>query len=331
MKIQRLPLEQAAGHLLIHNVVDATGKRALRKGVQLAPAHLARLAELGYRELDVAVLAPDDIPEDEAASRLVEAVRSQQLMVKRGVGGRANLHTTVRGLLKVDAERLAALNNLPGITLATLPQHALVYPSHDPLRRGHDDQVATLKIIPYALPANTLCAALEIAHGAPIIDLLPLREQRVALLITGDATVHASLRAQFEPAIRQRLERLGSQLVTVCTVVHDEAAIGLAAQPLLNQYDLLIVAGQTSIMDEHDLVLAGLYRQGARIILHGAPVDPGNLLALAEYQGRPILCAPGCARSMAPNVVDLILPRLLTGQLLTRTDLNQLAVGGLLR
>jgi molybdenum cofactor cytidylyltransferase len=93
---------------------------------------------------------------------------------------------------------------------------------------------------------------------------------------------------------------------------------------------MLIVAGQTSIMDEHDVVLAGLQDIGATVILHGAPVDPGNLLALAAMGEKPILCAPGCARSMATNVVDLILPRMLAGEALDREEMARLALGGLL-
>jgi molybdopterin biosynthesis enzyme len=330
MKIARLPLDETSGHLLVHNIVDATGRRIIRKGVQLSIAHLARLRELGYEELDVAVLAADDVAEDVAATQLAQALQTPELAVKWGVGGRANLFTCVRGVLYVAVERLAALNSLPGVTLATLPQHSVVYPREDPLRRGKDQQVATLKIIPYAIPATVLREAIDLASGEPILTVRPLPDRQVALLITGASAAQPLLRAQFEPALRQRLEQLGSTLSTVVTVTHDLAAVAAAAQPMLDSHDMLIVAGQTSIMDEHDVVLAGLQGLGATVLLHGAPVDPGNLLALAAVGDKPVLCAPGCARSMAPNVVDLVLPRLLAGEMLNRTEMAHLALGGLL-
>jgi molybdenum cofactor cytidylyltransferase len=188
-----------------------------------------------------------------------------------------------------------------------------------------------LKIIPYAVPVTVLDKALSIAHGQPILDIQPLPARRVALLITGERAAQPLLRAQFEPAIRQRLEFLGSTLATVISTTHEEVAVATTIQPLLATHDLLIIAGQTSIMDEHDPVLDALRDQGAAVILHGAPVDPGNLLALADFAGKPILCAPGCARSMAPNVVDLILPRLLVGEQLTELHIAQMGLGGLLR
>jgi molybdopterin biosynthesis enzyme len=62
----------------------------------------------------------------------------------------------------------------------------------------------------------------------------------------------------------------------------------------------------------------------------GAPVFPGNLLLLGHRGPSLILGAPGCVRSRASNVVDLLLPRLLLGDRLGRRDVAELGHGGLL-
>jgi hypothetical protein len=54
------------------------------------------------------------------------------------------------------------------------------------------------------------------------------------------------------------------------------------------------------------------------------------LLLLAYRDTLPIIGAPGCIKSRATNVVDLILPRLLIGERVTRADVLALAEGGLL-
>ena len=59
-------------------------------------------------------------------------------------------------------------------------------------------------------------------------------------------------------------------------------------------------------------------------------MDPGNLLMLAYLGETAIVGAPGCARSPKENVIDWVLPRLLVGEWLTREDLIELGVGGLL-
>ena len=93
---------------------------------------------------------------------------------------------------------------------------------------------------------------------------------------------------------------------------------------------MLILAGETAIMDRLDIAPRAIERAGGSIECFGAPVDPGNLLLLAECDGVPVLGAPGCARSPKANIVDLVLPRLLAGDRLTRRDIAAWGHGGLL-
>ena len=74
-----------------------------------------------------------------------------------------------------------------------------------------------------------------------------------------------------------------------------------------------------------------LTEAGAEVTVYGAPVEPGNLLTLAYFPHTPVMCAPGCARNLAPNIVDLILPRLLLGDRLEQHDMAQFGLGGLLK
>jgi molybdenum cofactor cytidylyltransferase len=60
------------------------------------------------------------------------------------------------------------------------------------------------------------------------------------------------------------------------------------------------------------------------------PVDPGNLLLLAERGGTPIIGAPGCARSPKENGFDWVLQRVLAGVPIRGADVRAMGVGGLL-
>lgn len=325
MQVQRLPLTDAAGHLLLHNVVDADGRRLLRKGRRLDGDALRTLAGLGWDGVEVAVLAPDDVWEDDAARTLAAALETPEVGFSAGVGGRVNVQSVVHGLLYVDETRLIALNQIPGVTLGTLPQHSIVKPD-----RG-ENRIATLKIIPYAIPQSSLNQAMHLAgEGGPLLQVRPFSPRRLILLITGDEAAHVRLRRQFEPPTQERLLRLNSEVSHIHCTAQDETALAQAVTRLLPQADGLILAGQTSIMDLDDLPLRALRRAGAIITVHGAPVDPGNLLALAYLDGKPILCAPGCARSPARNVMDLVLPRLLVGEHLTQADIARMGLGGVL-
>jgi molybdenum cofactor cytidylyltransferase len=326
MRLEERAISEAAGTILVHNVVDADGRRTLKKGTRLAPEHLSRLSELGHFSVLVAALEDDDVLEDEAALTLAGALQTDGLRLTHVTGGRVNLVAELDGLLEVDAGRLLELNLLPGITLATLPHRSVLGPNQS------TTQVATLKIIPYAVRRADLDRALALAHARPgILEIRPFPPgSRTALLLTGEASAYEKLRADFVPPIRTRLERLGATLVTVEAVPQESAAIREAAARLAAQVDLLIVAGQTSIMDTEDTTLSALRQAGAQVALHGAPVEPGNLLALAYFPDTPVLCAPGCARGLSYNVVDMVLPRLLLGDRLERADIAALGLGGLL-
>ncbi len=324
--MEERPVSDSVGTLLAHNVADADGRRVLKKGTRLAEEHLARLTELGHSQVMVAVLEADDVHENEAALTLAETLQTDQMRLTRVTGGRVNLVAEVDGLLEVDPERLLELNLLPGITLATVPPHTVIGPNQKTA------QVATLKIIPYAVRARDLNRALELARPRPgVVEVRPLPPgRRAAVLLTGEASAHDKIHADFVPPTQTRLERLGAELAAVEAIPQELEAIREAAGRLAKESDLLIVAGQTSIMDEDDTTPRALREAGAEVVVHGAPVEPGNLLALAYFPNTPVLCAPGCARGLSHNVVDILLPRLLLGDRLDRADIAALGLGGLL-
>ncbi len=61
------------------------------------------------------------------------------------------------------------------------------------------------------------------------------------------------------------------------------------------------------------------------------PVEPGNMLLLANLGDVPVLNLPGCARSRRSNGLDWALQRLLAGLPLTRAEIMRMGVGGLIR
>lgn len=311
---------------MLHNVADASGARALKKGVLLSADHLARLADAGISVVEVAILEEDDVHENDAARALAEAMQTGELVPALSFGGRANLRATVDGLLEVDADRLLVLNMLQGFAVATRRQHTVVGPNQE------SDNVATLKIVPYAVPRRDLDRALALASARPgVIEVRAFQPgRRVALLLVGEPAVQEKLRKSFEPPTRTRLEGLRADLARVEAVDQEQGAIVEAVRRLAGQVELIIIARQTSVMNEEDSTLRALRAAGAETTLSGAPVEPGNLLALAHLPSTPVLCAPGCARGLRRNVMDLVLPRLLLGDRLGRPEIAAMGLGGFL-
>jgi molybdenum cofactor cytidylyltransferase len=196
--------------------------------------------------------------------------------------------------------------------------------------------VATVKIIPYAVPGSIVARVEKIARaGAPLVRVDGLPARSVGMILSGSSSIHPRLLADFAP-LRERIEALGSSVARTDFVALDEepdeaALSGMLKEQVASGIRIILLAGETAIMDRHDIVPRAVERAGGHVEAVGAPVDPGNLLMLAYIDGVPVVGAPGCARSRRTNIVDWILPRLLAGDELTRREIVELGHGGLLQ
>ena len=326
MKFGPVPLDRAEGKILGHNIAGPDGRRLLRKGRPLTREDLETLRAIGRASVYVAELAPDDVDEDTAARRVAEAVCGPGLRLSGAASGRANLLAAQLGVLRVDTERLARVNDCEGVTLATLASNSAVRPRQ---------MAATVKVIPFAVPEAILHAAEHVARGGgPLIRVDALPPQPVALIFSGSLSIKDKLAADFQP-LTERVEALGSRVVSADYVPLEDESGETTLTEVLDRVNkagarLILVAGETATMDQGDIVPRAVERAGGSVEVLGAPVDPGNLLMLGYLGDVPILGAPGCARSRKVNVIDWILPRLLVGDRLTRRDILTLGHGGLL-
>jgi molybdenum cofactor cytidylyltransferase len=326
MKFGPVPLEAAAGRILGHNVAGADGRRLLRKGKALTETDVEALRTLGRKSVYVAELEPGDVDENRAAERIAAAALGAGLRPTGASTGRVNAIATVLGVFRVDVARLSTVNAAEGITVASLGAHSAV-------RTGQT--VATFKVIPYAVAEAEVVRGEAIAReGGPLLRVDALSRRRVGLVLSGSPSVRAQLEESFSPLI-ERVEALGSSVVDRQYVtLEDERGEEALAETLRREreagMELILLAGETAIMDRHDITPRAVERAGGTVVSVGAPVDPGNLLMLAYLDGVPVLGAPGCARSRKTNVVDWVLPRLLAGDRLTREDIVALGAGGLL-
>ena len=330
MEFAPVPLEQAEGKILGHNVIDGTGRRLLRKGRALNADDVDLLRSLGRTTVWTASLAEGDVDEDEAALRSTERAVAGAVRLAGPSTGRVNIHATELGVVEVAAEGLVAFNECSGFTLATLRSGSVV---------SADRMVATTKILPYAVSSETLEQAITVSERqGPLVRVRPLPERKAGLIVTASAATGEKVTAGFEKALGQRLEALGSRLQWIESVVHDDAAAvpteERLARAILQQIEagaeLVLLAGETAIQDESDQAPRAVEIAGGEVICFGAPVDPGNLLMLGEVQDVPIVGAPGCARSPKRNIVDIVLPQLLLGERLSAADVQRLGHGGLL-
>ncbi|MBI3942146.1 MAG: molybdopterin-binding protein [Chloroflexi bacterium] len=316
-----LPTGEAQGHLLVHNLADEHGHHVLRKGQKLNCEAIEQLLQVGITEVQVAVLEPGDVHEDEAGERLARALMGEHLKTSRPAGGRVNLVSQTLGVLEINSTLLRKVNHFPGLAVGTIPKYTVVHPRN---------LVATIKIIPYAVPATSLDEVDRlIADQGPVIHIRPIPPRKVAVILTSSPHGRIKTRETLEPPIFSRLQALAAEVITF-------AEVDQQVEPLCDKLEevqaagaeLVLIAGETSIMDIQDTTPQAIIAAGGYIEHYGAPVEPGNLLLVAYLNQIPVLGAPGCVRSKDTNVVDMLLPRMLAGEHLTAEDVINLGEGG---
>jgi len=322
MKFGEVAVAEAEGAILAHSL--KLGATVLKKGRVLARADLDAIAAAGLQRIVVARLDPGDIREDEAAARIAAAAAGPNIAAATAFTGRANLFAETRGLLVFDRDRLDRLNLVDeAVTLGTLPAFAVVEPRQ---------MVATVKIIPFAVPENAVAkAATFAAKDGPLLRVAAFVSRDVALIQTRLPGFKESILDKTRAVTEQRLAALGCRLVSEERCAHTVAELAPRIAAAVKQAaDMVFVHGASVIVDRRDVIPEAVVAAGGQIDHFGMPVDPGNMLLLCHVGETPVLGLPGCARSPKVNGFDWVLERLVAGVPVGPQDIMRMGAGGLL-
>ncbi|MFT3986483.1 NTP transferase domain-containing protein [Aestuariivirga sp.] len=321
MEFGKLPLHDAEGAILAHSVKHGGG--VFKKGRVLSAEDVEALSQADVTDVFAARLGNADVPEDEAADRIARVIGGQGTTAQAPFTGRANLHAMARGVAIVDAERVRAVNRIhESLTLATVPPFAQV---------DEREMVATVKVIPFAVPREVLEEALGVIGDQPLLRVAVFKGKRAGLVITTLPQTKPSIVAKSEEAIRERIEALDGHLADVRVVGHAIAAVRGAVEELSAEgCDPLLLFGASAIVDRGDVIPAALAEAGGEVIHLGMPVDPGNLMMLGRLGEVPVIGVPSCARSPKLNGFDWVLARVMAGESVSAQDIMDMGAGGLL-
>lgn len=317
-----VPLDRAIGCVLGHT--QRLPGLVLKKGAVLDAAAIEALRAAGRDPVIAATLQPGDVPEDAAATTLAEALLAPGCGLTRSSAGtgRVNVMAAVPGLLRIDRPAVDALNAVnEALTLATLPDWASVTAG---------EMVATIKIIPFAVPGAVLARAVAAVHPGAM-RLHPYTPRRVGLVMSTSPGLKPAILTGTAEATAARVEGLGGTLLPPIACPHESAPIAAALDRLIESgADILLVAGASAVVDRQDVGPQGIVAAGGEILHFGMPVDPGNLICLGRIGARPALVLPGCARSPKLNGIDWVLSRLFAGLTVDSAAIAAMGVGGLL-
>jgi len=324
--MEKIKVQDSVGAILIHDMTQIIP--GVIKGPRFHKGHIIReedipvLLSMGKEHIYVWDQIPGLIHENDAAERLALAVSGPGLVLDEPKEGKINLTAAYDGLLYASEEGILALNSLEGVILATLHNHY-------PVKKG--EKIAGTRVVPLMIDERVIIEAEEIvgSYSHPILDVRPLKHLKVGIVVTGSEVFHGRIKDKFGPVLREKVENWGS-VVLDQTMASDD--VELIQSSIQNQLDkgaeMILVSGGMSV-DPDDLTPAAIKGMGAELITYGAPVLPGAMFLLAYLGDIPIMGLPGCVMYSKNTVFDLVAPRILTGERLTRLDIVKLGMGGL--
>lgn len=326
--LTKIDLQAAIGKELAHDITEIRPGEfkgpAFRKGHKVCNEDICHLQKLGKNHLYVVDLGKDEIHENEAAGMLARALAGEGIVCEEEPReGKINLFAGRDGLLFVNVAVLAAFNMIDEVMCATLHNHTLV-------RKG--EKVAATRAIPLVMQRVSIERAATIARQeGHVLSVRPLHRARVGIVVTGNEVYNGLIEDRFAPILTSKLEALGCSVETVEFAPDDPALLSARIRAHLEKgVDLIMMSGGMSV-DPDDVTREGIRRAGATEIHYGASALPGAMFLVAYIGDIPLLGVPACGIFHRTTVLDLILPRILAGERVTKADLAFLGHGGLCR
>jgi hypothetical protein len=284
----------------------------------LTSDHLDRVRQFG--EVHVVELEAGDLHEDVAAGRLASALSGPNLEPQPPVQSQARLVATRRGLVRVRAELVDAINALGYVSVFTLMDGQAV---------TEGEEVAGCKVTPVAVPGRLIEEAERIAREqGPVIELLPFRPLRTFVVAT--ERLKPKARELFRAAVTSKLGWYGAEVLAVREVARNSDAVASAYREAAAMGAELVLFAGASAIDPLDPAYAELTRAGGQLLQLGAPMHPGSMLWLARLGDAAVVGVASCAGFGRSSSLDLLLPFVFAYGRADAKDLLRLGHGGLI-
>lgn len=319
--------QDAVGSVLCHDLTQiikgVTKDAVFRKGHIVQPEDIPVLLSIGKEHLYVWEADENMLHENDAARILCDICKNEGMKESEIKEGKIELSAEFDGLFKVDSARLKLVNSFGQMMIAT--RHG-----NTPVKKG--DKLCGTRIIPLVIEKEKMQRVRKLCGTQPILQLLPYKIKKAAVLATGSEVFHGRIKDTFTPVLEEKLAEFGVEVIYKDVFDDDAVSVTAAIKNVIEEKgaELVLCTGGMSV-DPDDRTPLAIKNTGARLVSYGAPVLPGAMFLLAYYgeQQVPVLGLPGCVMYAKRTIFDLALPRVLAGDEITADELASLGEGGL--
>lgn len=324
MKLVRT--EEAVGQVLCHDITQII--KGVKKGPAFKKGHIVKeedipvLLSIGKDHLYIWENDDSMMHENEAALVLYDICKSENTRPSGISEGKIEVIAACDGLLKVDTEKMNMVNAFGQMMIAS--RHG-----NFPVKEG--EKIAGTRIIPLVIEKEKMEKIRILAGTGEIFKILPFQSPKVGVVTTGNEVYYGRIEDTFTPVIESKIAEFGAEIIAHKYSSDDpEMIIGCIQEMLEQGAEMIICTGGMSV-DPDDKTPYAIREVCGEVVSYGAPVLPGAMFLLSYYGEKqiPVMGLPGCVMYAKRTIFDLILPRIMAGEIVTKEDIDLLGEGGL--
>lgn len=318
--------EDAVGQVLCHDITQiikgVTKDAVFRKGHIITEEDIPVLLSVGKDHIYVWENDETMMHENDAAEVLCAICKGDN-MSRGGVKeGKIELSAECDGVLKINRDKLYAVNSFGQMMIAT--RHG-----DFPVRKG--DKLAGTRIIPLVIEKEKMEQVRALCGDEPIMKVVPYKSRKVGIVTTGNEVFYGRIQDTFTPVVKEKVEFFGAEVIGHKITDDSNENIEKCIRELLSEgCDMILCTGGMSV-DPDDKTPLAIRNVCGSVVTYGAPVLPGAMFLLAYYgeNNIPVMGLPGCVMYAKRTIFDIVLPRIMTGEILEKDDFDRLGEGGL--
>ena len=326
--LNKTRVEESVGSHLLHDIakISKTEKGTVfYKGHVIQEEDIEKLKMIGKNYLYIEENNPfvkGYKHENEVAVGFSSVMKGQGVVAcSAPQEGKINFTAEYDGMLVFNEDKLSQFNNSFGVICACSKNYSIV-------KKGQN--IAGTRAIPLYISNDDYLKGMNILGEEPLLKVLPLREAKVGILITGTEVYENKIEDKYTEIIKSKVEDYNCQVVAREVAPDCVEQISNKIKELIQCGANLIIATAGLSVDPDDVTLEGIIKAGAEDVLYGIPVLPGCMTVLSKIGDVQIIGIPGGGIYNKHFSFDLILPRLLANIEIKREDLAKLGNGGLL-
>ena len=328
--MKKINVRNAEGYELCHDITQILPGEF--KGAKFLRGHIIRkedievLISLGKE--NIFVMEEEDkkknlIHENDAAMFIVEKLNLDRefFEISSIREGKINITAKEDGILKIDINTLNKINKIGEIILVTKYNNSYI-------KKG--ENVAATRVIPLLIEKSQLDEMKEIVKDRNVLTFKKIdKNKKLALITTGNEVYNGIIKDKSKEALLKKYRKYELNDMEQVFSPDDKDTIKKYIKMFENEKDIIMCTGGMSI-DPDDVTPSAIRESNWEIVTYGTPVLPGAMFMLA-YKGEKVLIGlPGGVVFSEKTVFDVLLPRILANDRITKQEIIEMGHGGLL-